>query len=335
MRQGKGSTSLASVESLIEHVLRIVDSGGLLQYDKGALITNAEALLYSGLASFYSHEGLIVDAGSFIGCSTRALCQGLNKSNDFKFKPILAIDRFTVRSEYLRRSLLDMGVDVKRGESFIDVFLDHVREHLTWVEVRAGDVQLVGRIDRTIELCVVDISKSEEINSYIVKNWLPRMAVKKGILVQQDFFSPFHPWIALSMAPLLDCFSLLPYRIGEAAVFVCERTPMDSEIAAATSPCSSFSDAVARLDRFRTLLLDVDYKYLELAAVLLQSREASPDGCFRSLEALKHRELTPRDFKWARLLSLTDRQLERTRMHAAPNGFPLTTLNPLANEYTV
>jgi predicted transport protein len=168
----------------------------------------------------YKGEGIIVDGGSFLGASTLAICQSLEDSgNKIREHAVIAIDRFVALDIYLVEFFASKGIDVRLGESFLDLFLSNVIEHINKIEVRCGDVTQVGRINGDIEICIVDIAKSPGINSYIIANWLTKMLPGGSLLIHQDFYAPSHPWIAVSMAELIEYFDIVEEKVGEGACF--------------------------------------------------------------------------------------------------------------------
>lgn len=180
------------------------------------------------VADHYTGRGIIVDAGCFAGASTLALCAGIRadllKAADSKI--LVAIDRFVVEDTYLTQHFLETGEDIRYGESFLTTFLDTVAAFLPWIEVRAGEVTRVGRLERPIELLFLDVAKSPYLNAYALRHWFSKLT-DSAIVIQQDFYSPAHHWIAASMGALLDHVDVLTERVGETAVFRF-RTPPDA-----------------------------------------------------------------------------------------------------------
>lgn len=218
-----------------------------------ALISAAEAQYLTRLVEqTYTSEGVIVDGGSFVGASTRALAKGLSGSNSSRngnAKPIIAIDHFQVQDTYIHENLLLAGHDVRFGESFIDIFLDNVRDHLPSIEVRAGDLLRVGRIDRPIEIAFIDIAKTRALNAFTLSQWFPRLIPGQSHVVHQDLHSPGYPWLAVSMSALLPYFDIVAAKINKSAVFKL-RTPIPASAlraAAAMDPLSN--DGLALLER--------------------------------------------------------------------------------------
>lgn len=279
-------------------------------YQDGSFICEAEAWLYGQLASRWRGHGRIVDAGCFLGASTRALCAGLAGDAGAAHKAVVAIDRFVVADGYVRRELSRLGHALERGESFLDLFLERLGGDLHRVEVRAGNVLRVGRIDAPIELCVIDLAKSAMLNSHVMLQWFPRLVPGAAVLVQQDFFSPFHPWIASAMAPLLPCFELAPRRIGESAVFRLAKPLDPAQLAAAAAREPASAQALRDLDRWQDWLGEDDCRPLRLGRCVAMSANPAlrpqARALWERLAAEPPPVLSPR---WPRLMQLAGRAL--------------------------
>ncbi len=168
----------------------------------------------------FTGNGIIRDAGCFSGSSTLALCSGIpdNALETAASKLVVAIDRFFVGDNYLTTHFLATGEDIRYGESFLSLFLDNVAHFVPWIDVRAREVTLVGRIEQPIEILFLDVAKSSYLNAYALRHWCSRLA-ESSIVIQQDFYSPSHPWLAASMGAILHCFDVVTERVGKTTVF--------------------------------------------------------------------------------------------------------------------
>lgn len=278
-----------------------IDSGE----DFGGFIEASEADYFEQtVRRHFRGDGCIVDAGCFIGASTKALSRGLDtwiQQRDHE-SPIIAIDRFTASDHYVVEFLAEMGSDVRFGESFLPVFLRNLGQYIQRIEVRAGDLIQVGRIDRAIELAVIDLAKTPALNGFILQRWLPLMVPGHSLLIQQDFYSPTQPWIAHSMAGLLDYVSLEHDKVGESAVFRLER-PIPASVLREATLGWDRRDALLRLDRMIELVGS------RMAAPLRLMRALAFHGLGDNAKArsLLEQELSqptaPSDQKWEKWLT--------------------------------
>lgn len=265
----------------------------------------SEAAYYERIArQHFQGEGCIVDAGCFIGSSTRALLRGLDRfeSEPRRPCPVIAIDRFTVSDHYIAGFFLERGIDIRFGESFLPVFLQYIGADIALVEARAGDLTQVGRIDRMIEIAVIDLAKTPMLNAYALQHWIPRMFPGHGLIVQQDFYSPTQPWIAHSMASLLDYVSLELDKVGESAVFRLER-PIPPNVLADATRGWDRREGLRRLDRMIELLGPRASAPLRLMQALALNSLGETYQARCILENELSAAMPPADQKWEKWLS--------------------------------
>ncbi len=270
--------------------------------DIGGFIDSVEVDYYRDLVKCcYSERGRLLDGGCFVGSSTRALLAGLaceyGSARGLARPPLIAIDRFLASDDYLVEFFAARSIDIKFGESFLPVFLKNIDPLQRMVEVRAGEVQRVGRMSDDIEIMVVDVSKSIGINSFICQNWLPRLVVG-GVLVHQDFYAPSHYWIAASMGAVLDNFSIAHSKVGESAAFRLEGELRQSDIARAASIIPWSNEGIMAIRRVEEAL---DYKHsapLRIMRALALQRARRLDEAASVLSELLS-EPVPDDKKWA------------------------------------
>lgn len=183
-----------------------------------AFISDQEAAITKKIvAQNYRGTGIIVDAGSFLGKSTVALASGLIIPLEGR-KPVVAIDRFIATDRYIMDCFNKAGIEIAFGQSFLPLFLANIEGIHSLVEVLAGDVHQVGVMSSPIEILFLDIVKSIDINRFVILRWFSLL--KKGAtVIQQDFYSPAFPWIAVSMGALSEYFEIEYERVGESCVF--------------------------------------------------------------------------------------------------------------------
>lgn len=268
-------------------------------------IEPAEATYYQRIVrSHYRGDGCIVDAGCFIGASTRALSEGLPGLAEAQtdLRPIIALDRFTVGDRYVGEYLAGLGLDIRYGESFLPAFLANMGDRIGHVEVRAGDLLQVGRIERPIEILVVDLAKTAPLNAFVFNRWFPRLLPGHSLIVQQDFYSPTQPWIAVGMGCLLDYVSVEHDKVGESAIFRLERPVPRDALHAATVGWDR-PEGLWKLDRMIEVLGDQVAAPLRLMrAVTLHGLGKAPEAR-RALEQELALHPTPTDAKWDKWLT--------------------------------
>ncbi|MBD8881876.1 hypothetical protein IHE49_15440 [Rhodanobacter sp. 7MK24] len=257
-------------------------------------------------SSTYQGVGRLVDAGCFAGTSTRALCEGLSNvgARHKSARPIIVIDRFIAADEYICNHFLERGIDVRFGESFLPLFMDRLSPHLHLLEIRAGDLVQVGRIESAIEVLLVDIAKTQALNAYVVRKWFPRLIPDHSVVLHQDFYTPAQPWIAVSMGLLMDYFEIITPKVGESCCFKLKKAITKSSIDAALSVHSSSVDALASLDRMIEILGDAFNAPLLLMKALTMSFLGDRTKSHKILDELINLNPRPDDRKWNKWVGL-------------------------------
>jgi hypothetical protein len=185
-------------------------------------------LLYWLARHEYTGEGAILDAGCYLGGSTRALAAGLDERADLAgTKPIYSYDLFEVTdrasAEHLREERLGPG------DSFRPVFERNLGPLLRYCNVVEGDLLDKGWVgDAPIEIAFLDILKSWELNDLALRGFFPAFIPGRTVLIQQDFAHEYCPWVHVTMGYLDSYFELLDVFDWGSAVYVL-REPIPSE----------------------------------------------------------------------------------------------------------
>lgn len=263
-------------------------------------------LISRTVANVFSGFGTLVDAGCFLGTSTRALIEGLLLSGKVAEldKPIFAIDRFTISDDYIYNHFLARGIDYQYEESFLPLFLENLQDHLSLIEVRAGDLLRVGRLIRPIEILHNDVAKSAPLNAYIIKHWFPLLIPEHSRIIQQDFYTPAQPWIAISMAALLDYFDVEVSKVGESCVFSLKRHIPPSALAAARTADWTSAGSISLLDAMCERVSRVHESPLRLMQCLCFHFQGERDQALSLLGKLLNLDPPPQDVKWVKWLGL-------------------------------
>jgi hypothetical protein len=276
------------------------------QADPGGFISAAESRHFSEVVrATYSGEGVIVDAGCFLGASTLALCRGLpDRQAAFVHPAVIAIDRFVATDRYLVEHFAARGPDVRFGECFLHVFLRNVANFLPLIEVRAGELVRIGRIDLPIEVLVVDIAKSAGLNAYVVTSWFNKLIAGHSCVIHQDFYAPSHLWIAVTMGSLLDYFSISDVKVGESATFLLESSIPPAAIREAVSIEPMSLKGLKAIEAMLERIAELDRLPLLIMKALVLHRLGRVDDAQRILEDLLSRSEMPTDPKWRQWLGM-------------------------------
>jgi hypothetical protein len=175
-------------------------------------------LLYWSTAYFYQGRGEIVDGGCFVGGSTVALARGLaDHWPEDRFK-VHTYDLFRADDYMDRLYFRPAGLEIRDGR-FRHVFDDNIRDLAAKVVVHDGDIALTEWTEEPIEVLFIDICKSWELADYVMRALFPKLIPGHSLVIQQDYFHNWEPWVALTMELLRDHFEFVSYVPINSAVF--------------------------------------------------------------------------------------------------------------------
>lgn len=193
-----------------------------------SMMSTAERrFLYSLAQSYYSGQGLIIDAGLFLGASTRCFGEGLLANTNYKrplkgkSKPIQSFERGLVNPgmpAFFDRNQVQF--DGKLGESFEPVLEANVKPVEALVNLRVGDILQSPEMPDPIEICYLDVLKSEELAYFCVSRYFPKLIPGVSIVLQQDYFFDGLPFIKVYQEHLAEYFEYVG-EICSMAVFKC------------------------------------------------------------------------------------------------------------------
>jgi len=149
---------------------------------------------------YFENKGIVIDAGCFIGGSTVSLCAGLARNPlcvDLKAPIVHSIDLFITPEDTYTRNILE-GFAV--GESFRPVFDQNTELFKHFIDVHPGDFSTFSYEGGPIEILFLDICKCWETTRLTIQQFFKNLIPGRSILIQQDYFAPFAPWVHLCMA---------------------------------------------------------------------------------------------------------------------------------------
>jgi organic radical activating enzyme len=182
---------------------------------KGMIGPEERRALYWLAKNWITGRGAIVDAGAYIGASAFSLAVGLSANpNIARGQSVIhSFDYFRAIDDYVIRNLQqDAGRIVEPGDDYLDVFLRQTRTHRRFIEPHPGDF-LTMRWNAPIEILFIDVAKTPELNSHLLREFFPYLIPGHSVVIQQDFFHCWHPHIHITMEALEPYFEILDRRI--------------------------------------------------------------------------------------------------------------------------
>ena len=177
-------------------------------------------------------NGCIVDAGAFLGASGYCLAAGAAASGRRRFKggPVVhSYDYFSVVDEYVRQSISEQVRPIGMGESYLDIFKKQTEPFTDMIESHGGDFLEHSWNGNPIDLLFIDISKTAALNAHVCNEFIPSMVPGRSVMIHQDYFHCWHPYIHISAEFLSDELELLDDHIPHQSAAWMLKKPISAE----------------------------------------------------------------------------------------------------------
>ncbi|WP_295524632.1 hypothetical protein [Novosphingobium sp. Chol11] len=186
----------------------------------------------------YTGEGVIIDAGIFLGASTVCFGDGIRLNPLAKKigkrweKPIISFERAIINPGmpgfFKRNSVEGMA---EPGESFASALEANIEPVADLVDLRLGDILETGQgISSPIEILFLDVLKMPEISRFVARNYFPQLIPGVSIVVQQDYFYERLPFIKTDQEFFAEYFTFIG-EVCSTALFLCTKAIPESAIA--------------------------------------------------------------------------------------------------------
>lgn len=159
-----------------------------------------------------SGEGAIVDAGAFVGASTLCFASGAAAAGIASVdggKPIHAYDYFAAIDAYVAQAISKKFRPIAQGESYLDIFQQQTAKYASLIEAHAGDFMQARWSGAPIDILFIDVAKRAWLNCHAIAEFFPSLVPGRSIVVHQDYFHCWHPYIHISMEFFGDSFELV------------------------------------------------------------------------------------------------------------------------------
>ncbi len=197
--------------------------------------------------------GCIVDAGAFVGASTLCFAAGAAAAGrrDFNGDPLVhAYDYFKVVDDYVGEAISKDFRPIGPGESYLDIFATQTAAYADMIRAYPGDF-LERRWNGTpIEVLFIDIAKTSELCAHAIQEFFPSLVPGRSVLVHQDYFHCWHPYIHIGMEFLDEEFELVDEHVPhQSRVWRLAKPIPDDKIARLAAFDFSKQERIALLDR--------------------------------------------------------------------------------------
>lgn len=208
----------------------LVGSIPLSCLDTPSMMSLPEKQFLFGLASrYYAGTGIIVDAGIFLGGSTRCFGEGVRSNPGLEEitrawpQPIVSYERAIVNPNMpLFFKKHGVTLSAAPGESFESELRRNIEPVKDLVDLRIGDFMDAAELDCPVEILFLDILKAPDLSLRAFRMFHSRLIPGRSVVVHQDYFFEELPWIKTHQEALADYFDFVG-EIGSSAVFLCRK----------------------------------------------------------------------------------------------------------------
>ncbi len=194
----------------------------------GMLSLKERQMLFALGRDHYSGNGQIIDAGSFMGCSTSCLAAGVKAGQQAPEKQIHAYELGILPAPANGQTIIRKFGDIKyeQGKSFVPILKDTIKPWWGYIDLNVGDILQENWDGDDIEICFVDVCKTPELNAHVTRQFFPSIPVG-GYLVNQDFFFDRLPYVKVTMGYLSEYFEWVG-RVYTSSIWRCvKQVPQD------------------------------------------------------------------------------------------------------------
>lgn len=182
------------------------------------------------IAREWTGQGSIVDAGSYLGASAFCLAAGVAASKRRPRGPVVfAYDRFCADDDYVAKAITSASRPTAPGDSYLDLFLAQTSRHSELIQANPGDFLEARWQGDEIDVLFIDIAKTPQLNAHAVGEFFPSLVPGRSLLVQQDWYHCWHPYIHVTMEYLAEEFELVDELIEHQSRLWALRKPIPTE----------------------------------------------------------------------------------------------------------
>lgn len=271
---------------------------------KGVLSEEERRCLYWLARHVFSNCGSIVDAGAYIGSSAYCLAEGLlHAGYADRSRPIIhSYDPFVVLDDHVAESISRDVRHIRPGDTFLDIFYMQNARHNYLIETHVGNFLKQHWSNSQIEILFIDIAKSRELNSHVVREFFPYLIPGHSIVIQREFYHVWHPAIHVTMQYLKRYFQVIdPYVPFQSRVYRLIAPIRDEDLDRAARYDFSLSERLALIADAASESPSPTKEMLEAIAMYEPVIDGSRDayGAAKSTFEQRHPEFRSRSELWA------------------------------------
>ncbi|MBU1213218.1 MAG: class I SAM-dependent methyltransferase [Alphaproteobacteria bacterium] len=209
-----GSAGMADIDALKSKPWQSMElpADAAILEPKGMVGPKERACYYWLGRNWLTDRGHIVDAGCFVGASTHCFAAGAADGGrrDLNGERLVhAFDYFKVVDKYVGEAITRDFRPIGEGESYLDVFETQTKPYADMIKTYSGDFLAHRWHGAPIEILFIDIAKTAALNAHACCEFLPHLIPGHSVIIQQDYYHCWHPYIHISMEFLDDELELV------------------------------------------------------------------------------------------------------------------------------
>lgn len=161
-------------------------------------------------------QGCVVDAGCFLGASTLCFASGAAAAGHRRFQggPIIhAYDYFKAYDAYIAEAIRKNVAPMQKGQSYLNLFKSFTEKYAAMIETHAENIFDHRWSGAPVELLFIDVAKRTRINSHLAREFFPHLVPGISLVIHQDYFHCWHPYIHVGMEYLSDAFEVVDEHV--------------------------------------------------------------------------------------------------------------------------
>lgn len=280
---------------------------------KGMVGREERACYYWLGRNWLGDRGCIVDAGCFAGASTFCFAAGAADAGRRCFagsKLVHAYDYFKVMDEYVGEAISRDFRPVRPGDPYLDVFEAQTAPYTDMIATHAGDFLTHRWHGAPIEILFIDIAKTADLNAHACGEFLPHLIPGHSVIVQQDYYHCWHPYIHYTMEYLCDEVELCDDHIPHQSAMwrLAKPVPKDKIQRLAADDLTKL-ERMALLDRLISKASPTIRPMLEVVRIWQMCLDGDKDAARGEIERLKAAHDLP---KMGELWAIQALEIEQT-----------------------
>jgi hypothetical protein len=126
-------------------------------------------------------------------------------------------DRFVADDDYLQNDISQHFYAVPPGYDYLGLFEFQTSLCSGKIIVHRGDFTAAPAPDAPVEILFIDVAKTGELNERLVEHYFTRLIPGESVVVHQDFYQAWYPYIPITMEYFRDWFEIADSHVAESS----------------------------------------------------------------------------------------------------------------------